>query len=128
MDETFDTTQLSQSPLQTLLGNSETSLIPESLVTTMIVSFVVLNILGVLFLIFYVMGMVRKWKVQSAVLTMQKDLAEIKTTLTKQTQPLETSTSSTTAPSIVQPTQSSRTIASTPPASESVANEQSRLS
>lgn len=71
--------QLDASTLQSLLGGADgASLIPESLVTAMIVSFVVLNVLGVLFLVFYVFGIIRKWKVQSAVLHMQKDLAEIK--------------------------------------------------
>jgi hypothetical protein len=83
MDPSYDTTQIDPLTLQTLLSGSETSLIPESLVTTLIVSFILLNVLGVLFFIFYVLGIIRKWKVQSAVLHMQKDIAEIKTALAK---------------------------------------------
>lgn len=81
MEETLDGTQLNQSALQSLLGDSTPSLIPESLVTTLTVGFVVLNVLGLLFLVFYIINMVRKWKVESAVFRMQKDLAEIKTAL-----------------------------------------------
>ncbi len=73
-----DSTQLDPTTLQSLLGNSQTSLIPESLVTMMIASFIILNVLGVLFFVFYVVGIVRKWKVQSAVLDIRKDLVEIK--------------------------------------------------
>lgn len=76
-----ESTQLDASSLQSLLGNSQASLIPESLVTTMIVSFAILNVLGILFLVFYVVGIVRKWKVQSAIFDIHKDLAEIKTKL-----------------------------------------------
>ncbi|GEM_PF-2296011 len=65
--------------LQSLLGGADGgSLIPESLVQTLTVSFIVLNVVGVLFLIAYIMSVVRKWKVQSAVLHMRKDLEEIK--------------------------------------------------
>ena len=88
MDQPYDTTQLDPTTLQNLLGNSNTSLIPESLVTTLIVSFVILNVLGVLFFVFYVLGIIRKWKVQSAVLNMQKDLSDIKAQLVQR--PVET--------------------------------------
>lgn len=65
--------------LQSLLGGTDGgSLIPESLVQTLTVSFIVLNVVGVLFLIAYILSVVRKWKVQSAVLHMRKDLEEIK--------------------------------------------------
>lgn len=84
MDSTYDTTQIDPLTLQTLLSGSETSLIPESLVTTLIVSFVLLNVLGLLFFVFYVLGLIRKWKVESAMLHMQKDIAEIKTALVHQ--------------------------------------------
>lgn len=78
--------QLDQQTLQTLLDNSGgtggsgvslTPQIPEELVTTLIVSFVVMNILGLIFIIFYVTHQIRSWKVQSATLRMQKDIAEI---------------------------------------------------
>jgi len=65
--------------LQSLLGGTDGgSLIPESLVQTLTISFIVLNVVGVLFLIAYILSVVRKWKVQSAVLHMRKDLEEIK--------------------------------------------------
>lgn len=62
-----------------LLGGSTSEpLIPESVVTFLIVCFVILNLLTIAFLIFWIMGMVRRWKVQTAVLNMQKELVEIK--------------------------------------------------
>lgn len=65
--------------LQSLLGGTDGgSLIPESLVQTLTISLIVLNVVGVLFLIAYIMSAIRKWKVQSAVLHMRKDLEEIK--------------------------------------------------
>lgn len=67
--------------VQSLLGTGGGSLIPEELVTLLIVTFVVLNILGLIFIIFYIASSVRKWKVQTAVLHMQKDIAEIKLAL-----------------------------------------------
>lgn len=71
--------QIDQSTLDALLGGTEgTSLIPESLVPVMIASFIALNVLAVLFFIFYLIGLIRKWKTESAVFHMQKDLAEIK--------------------------------------------------
>jgi hypothetical protein len=72
---------LDPTTIQNLLGNNQPSLIPESLITTITVGFIVLNVLGALFLIAYIFGIIRKWKVQSAVLHMQKDLAEIKARL-----------------------------------------------
>ena len=77
-----DTTQLDPTTLQNLIGGSSApSLIPESLVTTMTIGFIVLNVLGILFFVFYVISLIRKWKVESAVLNMQKDLAQIKSQL-----------------------------------------------
>lgn len=81
MNDSIDPTQLDQSALQSLLGGSSPSLIPDSLITTMTVGFIVLNVLGVLFFVFYVISLIRKWKVESAVLHMQKDLADIKAQL-----------------------------------------------
>lgn len=83
MEETLDGTQINQSMLQSLLGDSGTSLIPESLITTLTVGFIILNVIAVLFLVFYIVSLIRKWKVESAVLHMQKDLAEIKASLAK---------------------------------------------
>ena len=84
MEESYNTTQLDPSALQNLLGGSAPSLIPESLVTTLTVGFIVVNVLGILFMIFYVISMIRKWRVDSATLHMQKDIAEIKEILSKQ--------------------------------------------
>lgn len=81
MDSSTDMTQLDPTLLQGLLGDSGTSLIPESLVTTLTVGFIILNVIAVLFLVFYIVSLIRKWKVESAVLHMQKDLAEIKASL-----------------------------------------------
>jgi len=72
---------LDQSSLQNILGGSAPSLIPESLVTTLTVGFIVLNVLGVLFFVFYVINLIRKWRVDSAILHIQKDVAEIKASL-----------------------------------------------
>jgi|GEM_PF-2883982 len=83
MDTTYDTTQIDPTTLEGLLNNSNTSLIPESLVTTLIVSFILINVLSILFFVFYIFSLIRKWKVQSAVLHMQKDIAEIKAQLVK---------------------------------------------
>lgn len=75
-----DYSTLDQSQLNPLLGGGAgtESLIPESMVTFLIVCFVILNLLSIAFLIFWIMGMVRRWKVQTAVLNMQKELVEIK--------------------------------------------------
>lgn len=43
--------------------------------------FIALNVIAALFLIVYIIGMVRKWKVQSAVLEMQKDVRELRSAL-----------------------------------------------
>ncbi len=107
MEQTYDTSQLDQSALQNLLGGSSPSLIPESLVTTLTVGFIVLNVLGILFMIFYVFSIIRKWRVESAMLHMQKDVAEIKEVLLKQNNPSQNSTQT-----IAQPGQSSQQIAS----------------
>jgi hypothetical protein len=72
---------LDQSSLQSLLGGSNgstTSLIPDSLVHTLSIGFIALNVVSVLFLIVYILSVVRKWKVQTAILRMQKDVAELK--------------------------------------------------
>jgi len=77
---------LNQSALDGLLP-TPAELIPPELVTTIIVGFVALNVLGLAFLVLYIINLVRKWKVETAVFHMQKDLAEIKAALTKQTEP-----------------------------------------
>lgn len=66
-----------QPSVDNLLGNP-VNLIPESLMTTIMVGFIVLNVVALLFFIVYLIGVIRKWKVESAVLSMQNDLADIK--------------------------------------------------
>lgn len=82
MEDPEQLSQVDQSQLNSLLGGAGGSLIPESLVTTLTVSFILLNVLAILLTVLYVINVVRKWKVQSAVLHMQKDVAEIKQHLT----------------------------------------------
>jgi hypothetical protein len=118
-----DTTQLDQSSLNSLLnsangGGASTSLIPESLTTALSVGFIVLNVISILFLILYIVSLVRKWKVQSAVLHMQKDLAEIKLALAPkpvQVEPLQA------APAPAEPAADSRTVASSDDTTDSTA-------
>lgn len=75
--------------LNSLLGGtSGEPLISEGMVTFFIVCFVLINLLTLVFLILWIMGMVRRWKVQSAVLHMQKDIAEIKELLVKPVKPV----------------------------------------
>lgn len=70
---------LDQSTLQSLLGGSNGgSLIPESLTQTLTIGFIVINVVSILFLIAYILSVIRKWKVQTAILRMQKDVAELK--------------------------------------------------
>ena len=68
---------LNQNSLETLLP-TPAELIPPELITAITVGFIALNVLGLCFIILYIVGLVRKWKVESAVLHMQKDLADIK--------------------------------------------------
>lgn len=72
--------------LQSLLDNSSgnpISVIPEALTGLLAISLVISLGLMVVFVLFYIFSTVRKWKVQSAILQMQKDLAEIKLSLAK---------------------------------------------
>lgn len=57
------------------------NLFPEALVTAITTALTAMTILGVLFLIVYIVSLIRKWKVDSAILTMQKDIHEIKESL-----------------------------------------------
>lgn len=79
--------QLDRESLQNLIGGdsgtSGVSLIPESLTSILTISVIVSIGLMVVFLVLYGLSVVRKWKVQSAVLHMQKDVAEIKQALVK---------------------------------------------
>lgn len=66
---------------QVLLAN-QTALVPESLQTIIIISFIVLNVLSIIFVIAYLFAIIRRWKVQSAILAMHKDMQDIKALLT----------------------------------------------
>jgi hypothetical protein len=121
-----DTTQLDQSSLNSLLnsangGGASTSLIPESLTTALSVGFIVLNVISILFLILYIVSLVRKWKVQSAVLHMQKDLAEIKLALAPKSVQVEPVVVPPTTPERTEPAADSRTIASSDDTTDSTA-------
>jgi len=85
-----NTQQIDPQTLQNLLGNSSVNpanLIPESLMSMLTVGLMVSIGLMVVFLVLYGLSIMRKWKVQSAVLNMQKDVAEIKQALVKQPAP-----------------------------------------
>lgn len=80
---TLDTTlNNGQTDLNSLLQGSSGSLIPDSAVqsfmTMLLVSTIISCVILGLFLVMYTIGAIRKWKVQSAVLHMQKDISEIK--------------------------------------------------
>jgi hypothetical protein len=64
--------------LANLLQNSSSNLIPDSLVALMTAGVITSIVISILFLIAYIFSTVRKWKVQSATLHMQKDISEIK--------------------------------------------------
>ena len=85
--EDYSTADPTQQINNLLGGGSGEPLIPESLQIFLIISFVVINILTIVFMIFWIMGMVRRWKVQTAILHMQKDIVEIKESLAKPTEP-----------------------------------------
>lgn len=91
MEQYPELQQIDESTLQNLLSDpSATSIIPEvpeELVTALIISFILLNVLAIAFFIFYIINAIRKWKVQNAVLHMQQDVAEIKNALIKPTEP-----------------------------------------
>lgn len=76
--EDYSTANPSQQLNDLLGGSTNEPLIPESLVVFLIACFVVLNLLTIAFFVFWIVGMVRRRKVQTAVLAMQKDIADIK--------------------------------------------------
>lgn len=79
---TLDTTLNGQTDLNSLLQGSSGNLISESAVqsfmTMMAIGTIISCVILGLFLVMYIIGVIRKWKVQSAVLHMQKDISEIK--------------------------------------------------
>ena len=71
------------------------NLLPESFISMVTIGFIALNVIATLFLIVYVLGVVRKWKVQSAILEMHKDVRDIKQQLItkeKAPKPIDTDT------------------------------------
>ena len=81
-----NTQPIDSSLLQNLLKDSSAnpvSLIPESLTNLLATALIVSLGLMAVFLLLYVLSMLRKRKVQSAILQMQKDVAEIKLHLAK---------------------------------------------
>jgi len=89
--DNMETTQLDSQTLQNLLnGTSDgggVNLIPESLTGILTTSLMVSLGLMIVFLVLYALSIVRKWKVQSAILRMQKDVVEIKQALVKEPTP-----------------------------------------
>ena len=66
-------------------GSSPTiNLLPESFITMLTAGFIALNIIAALFLVVYVIGMVRKWKVQSAILDMHADVKALRQLMTRE--------------------------------------------
>lgn len=86
--------QLDQQSLQSLLNSSPDTtginLIPESLTSILTTATYVSLGFMVVFLILYGLNIARKWKVQSAVLKMQKDVAAIKLALAEPAAPRTT--------------------------------------
>lgn len=54
------------------------NILPEAFIETLTIGFIALTVIAGLFLLAYLVSLVRKWKVQSAVLGLQKDVSEIK--------------------------------------------------
>lgn len=67
-----------QTTLNSLLQNSSSNLLPDSLVALMTAGVIISIVISILFLVVFIISSVRKWKVQSAMLNMQKDISEIK--------------------------------------------------
>ncbi len=87
-----NTQQLDPQMLQNLISNSSVStpnLIPESLTNILATSLLISLGLMVVFVILFIISLVRKWKVQSAVLKMQKDVADIRQALVKPIAPVQ---------------------------------------
>lgn len=104
--DNYDT--MTQSPYANILGDGSGGILPESLTPILIISFVVLNVLALIVMVFWIMGMIRRRKVQTAVLDMQKDVAEIKKLLAE---PMRLQSSS--KPTTNTPVNSELTIGST---------------
>jgi len=88
MEDTSVSSDPSQQLNSLLGGSSGQPIIPESMTVFLVVCFVILNVLSIVFMIFWIMGMMRRWKVQTAILRMQKDIVEIKESLAKPAEPV----------------------------------------
>lgn len=58
------------------------TLFPQELIDMFAMGIIALIVIAALFLVVYTIGMVRKWKVQSAILDMHKDVKELKQSMT----------------------------------------------
>lgn len=57
------------------------NILPESFITMLTWGFIALNVIAILFLIVYIIASIRKWRVQSAILDMHRDVKELKSAL-----------------------------------------------
>lgn len=57
------------------------NIFPDELVTAFTIGLYAISIVAILFVVAYIAGLIRKWKVDSAILEMQKDLKEIRESL-----------------------------------------------
>lgn len=69
---------LNQPELNSLLQGNAQNLIPQSMQTVLLISFVALNVATLIFIIAYIFGIIRKRKVQTAILKMHEDVVDIK--------------------------------------------------
>ncbi|MDQ5932191.1 MAG: hypothetical protein QG649_276 [Patescibacteria group bacterium] len=123
---TLDPTTLDQSTLQNMLGGSTPSLIPESFMETLVPILGALSVFSILFFVLFLINMVRKWKVDSAILHLRKDVAEIKIQLASKPAHAEPSHSPQLSPPPVTPAAPSETEPSTsqiPPATPAARNQ-----
>lgn len=65
-------------------ASSNFNLIPQELINMLAIGITTLTVISALFLIVYLIGTIRKWKVQSAILDMHKDVKELKQHLAPQ--------------------------------------------
>lgn len=63
--------------------NQPFTLFPQELIDMLAMSIIAINIIAALFLLAYIVNTIRKWKVQSAILDMHKDVKALKESMTK---------------------------------------------
>lgn len=64
------------------------TLFPQELIDMFAMGIIALIVITALFLVVYTVGMVRKWKVQSAILDMHKDVKELKQSMARDKPPV----------------------------------------